>query len=77
MKERGKDMNEAAVPVLTCRACGKPARSLSNRGLCELCGVQRMADAVTQLHKRSGPAYERQRAGARRAAARRARSEGR
>ena len=57
----------------TCIACGKEVEKVNRKGYCPDCSTQRMMDAMSQIHNKSGPFYDKQLEGLKRASERRLR----
>ena len=41
-----------------CKRCGKEVEHVSNRGLCQDCGMGAVLEAVKQMHEKKGPIYD-------------------
>ncbi len=45
------------MKIADCKDCGKTA-SVSRKGLCNLCGIERYEKARTQIKLKEGPIYD-------------------
>lgn len=50
-----------------CKFCGKPKRNISRRRLCKACQNALQRSAILQMKEKSGPVYEKWKAGIRHA----------